>query len=140
MDIESGFKIESPSVFVPWNISESKLASLFNSHHLRRVTHGYYTIACTSLGGLQSHLGFHFDPRRNGVLTELEFFRDQSMDLRESFREFQTHLEKSFGKPADRTVGAEGFPNVRWIAGSCEVVHFVFDRFGPEEHVRIRRY
>lgn len=140
MNIQMGFQIETPAQFVPWGTSEHELIDLLGNLNLRKVTHGYYTIPCATLGGLQLHIGFHFEPRHNGKLNELEFFRPMAMDLGESFREFQAHLERLFGETPKRTNGTVGFPAFRWVKDDCEIFHYVFDRFGPEEHVGIRKY
>jgi hypothetical protein len=133
-----GFRIEEPSLLVPWKIRESQLTQLFLDHPLRHVTAGYYTTSCTSLCGLAHMLGFHFHPRRGGVLVELEFFRRAYPDMSASYREFQQHLESTFGSPTSTTPGNEGFPSCTWSVPGATVRHFVFDRFGPEEHVRIQ--
>ena len=139
MDISKGFQIESPSLFVPWKISESKLQDIFQGHCLRHITHGYYTTSCTSLGGLSHELGFHFHPRPGGVLIELEFFRTSYDDEAASYVQFQRHLEATFGNPTVSSPGTVGFPSHTWRLHGAEVLHCVFERFGPEEHVRIRK-
>src|SRR5579871_4448668 len=139
MDLSKGFQIEQPEIFVPWGTAETQFQSAFEGLHLRRVSHGYFTTHCTSLGGLSHELGFHFHPRGGGVLIELEFFRTSYMDLGASFHEFQQHLEATFGQPMITTSGSEGFPSHTWRLTGADLVHFVQDRFGLEEHVRIRR-
>jgi len=32
-----------------------------------------------------------------------------------------------------------GFNNYEWLLDNIQIVHFVFDRFGPEEHMRIKK-
>lgn len=138
MDIASGFEIESPSAFIPWDIDESELKGILGSS-LRHVTTGYYTITCESVGGMLHELGFHFEPRKNGKLNEFEFFRRSYDDQESSFKEFQTHFESVFGKPSKTQEGNEGFPSHQWNLNGAVIVHYVFDRFGPEEHMRIKR-
>jgi hypothetical protein len=139
MDISRGFQIEQPELFIPWKISETELQQIVSAHPLRHVTHGCFTTRCTSLGGLSHELGFHFHPRGGGVLIELEFFRTSYTDQAGSYQEFQRHLEQTFGQPRSTTPGSEGFPSHTWRLTGAEVVHFVYDRFGPEEHVRIKK-
>jgi hypothetical protein len=141
MDISRGFRIEQPEIFVPWGASEAELQQLFVGLPLRLVTQGYFTISCTSLGGCSHELGFHFYPRGAGTLNELEFFRARSSypGLAASYEEFQQHLEAAFGTPTATTPGSEGYPSQVWRLKGAEVLHFVRDRFGPEEHVRIKR-
>jgi hypothetical protein len=139
MDISKGFQIEQPELFIPWKVSETELQKIFGGQLLRHVTHGYFTTHCISLGGLSHELGFHFHPRGGGVLIELEFFRTSYADQAGSYQEFQQHLEKTFGQPVTTTSGTEGFPSHTWKFPGAEIVHFVYDRFGPEEHVRIKK-
>ena len=139
MDLARGYQIEDPSAFVPWGVAEPELLGLFPSQ-LRHVTDGYYTMQCKSLTGLTHMLGFHFNPRIDGKLVELEFFRRAYPDLTASFNEFQRHLELTFGAPDQSVPGDEGMLNYTWLLGPTRIRHFVFDRFGPEEHVRIARY
>ena len=47
MDIDKGFQIDRPNIFVPWDIDEKTLKDLFKGHELKHVTTGYYTINCT---------------------------------------------------------------------------------------------
>ena len=137
MDVSAGYSIEQPDVLVPWCIKESELLALLPSSP-RHVTTGYYTLPCESLGGLRHDIGFHFEPRSNGRLREFELFRRSYPDLDQSFREFQRHLELTLGPPTTTVEGDAAFPHVTWRLGSVEVVHYVLDRFGPEEHVRFR--
>ncbi len=139
MDINKGFKIDQPSLFIPWYIDEKKLIELFEGGNLKHVTTGYYTASCLSLDTLNCMIGFHFEPRKSGHLKELEFFRTSYADQRKSFDEFQEAFIKAFGAPLSTTQGDEGFNNYEWRIGKVQIVHFVFDRFGPEEHMRIKK-
>lgn len=138
MDLTSGFPLENPAIFVPSRVKEADFRNLLPA--ASEVTRGYYVLTrCTSLGGLVHDLGFHFAPPLNGRLHELEFFSFAFPDLDTSFRSFQQHLEAMFGPPTDQAQGDGGFPHYSWRQmPGVEVVHLVFDRFGPEEHVRIR--
>lgn len=145
MKIEDGFQIDEPNIFIPWRINEDELKALFSEkksfsdqNPLIYVTRGYYTTSCVSLGGLKHKLGFHFEPRKNGVLVELEFFRKSYSDQKESFDDFQKYFEQNFGKPTAKSESDEWFPNYRWKLQKIEIIHCVFDRFGPEEHMRIK--
>ena len=136
MDISRGFLLQDPMVTIPWGISESELKALLPS--LRHVTTGYFTLPCTSLPGLTHDLGFHFDPRANGKLVELEFFRRAYPDQEASYREFQDHFVNHFGPPTVVQPSVDGFPSCEWRLGFITIRHFVIDRFGPEEHMRVQ--
>jgi hypothetical protein len=137
VDVREGFPIDEPSVLVPWRVSEQELEALLGPV-LRHVTDKYWIARVSVLGGLACNLGFHFRGRRGG-LSELEFFRDSYGDQEQSFKEFQPYFEKTFGPPTEQSAGTGGFPSYRWLVPGAEIVHLVFDRFGPEEHMRIRR-
>lgn len=139
MDIEKGFQIDQPNIFVPWDIDEKTLRDLFKGQDLKYVTTGYYTVNSTSLDISNCMLGFHFDPRSNGRLNELEFFRINYDNQQKSFDEFQNAFTHSFGQPSSTTKGNEGFNNYEWRLNDVQIVHYVFDRFGPEQHMRIKK-
>jgi hypothetical protein len=137
VDLMRGYRVERPDVLVPWGIDERSLHALLPAVH--HVTDGYDTLDVVSLGGLAHALGFHCDPRVGGRLVEFEIFRKEAMDLRASYAEYERHLELAFGPPTRSTPGDEGFPSNEWSLDGAAIAHYVFDRFGPEEHVRIRR-
>ena len=137
MNISVAFPLEDPAVSIPWGISDRELTALLGTR-LRNVTTGYFTMTCTSLAGLEHELGFHFEPRSGGRLVELEFFRRSYADQAGSFKGFQDAFERAFGPPSSVAPGDEGFPTCDWQLGKVMIRHFVFDRFGPEEHMRVR--
>jgi len=139
MNIDEGFQIESPSIWLPWGISENDLSKLLGAFGLKSVTSGYCTLTATSLDGLKCEIGFHFFPKHGGRLHEIEFFRRSYPNQSESFAEFQRHFEKQFGSPTKTSEGSEEFPSHEWRIGRTAIVHYVIDRFGPEEHMRIKR-
>lgn len=139
MTIDKGFKIDQPDIFVPWDIDEKQLTDLFKGKNLHNVTTGYYVTDSESLDGLKCKIGFHFEPRKNGRLQELEFFRTNYNDLSKSYKEFQDFFTRKFGKPTKSTPGDEGFEIHQWDLKGVNIGHFVIDRFGPEEHMRIKR-
>ncbi|MEW6557444.1 MAG: hypothetical protein AB1349_08835 [Elusimicrobiota bacterium] len=61
MNINEGFQIDKPNVFVPWEIDEQGLINLLEDYGLKKVKDGYYYFSCKSLGGLSHELGFHFE-------------------------------------------------------------------------------
>lgn len=137
LDLREGFAIEEPAVIVPWGATEDDILALLAPASPRRVTRGYITARVRVLGGLDCMLGFHY--RNAGRLSELEFFRAAPSLQRDSFDEFQRHVEQAFGPPSQTAEGDAGFPSHQWRLPGARIVHYVFDRFGPEEHLRIQR-
>jgi hypothetical protein len=87
---------------------------------------------------LSHQLSSYFYARNtgNGKLLEFEFFDVSVPDLASSYREFQRYLEQTFGPPE-----LTGLGKLQIAFLDCPraeiVVHFVQERVGPEEHVRI---
>ena len=136
MNIQEGFAIDQPEVFVPWHISEETLLSFFNEPYLEKVRSGYYTIACKTLNGLECQLGFHFEPKDNGILQELEFLPLARMDRIDSFNHFQTFFVRAFGPPTKITQF-----DCYWNIDDVHIDHYLSDRYrpGPEEVLRIKK-
>jgi hypothetical protein len=82
-------------------------------------------------------LGLHC--RDQGHLSELEFFRTAYPDQRASYDDFQRHFEQAFGPPSSTEPADCGFLTHTWQLQGAIIVHYVFDRFGLEEYMRIRR-
>ena len=139
MNIQSGFQIDTPNIFVPWNINGGQLESLFKTHDLNHVTTGYYTIKSESLNGLKCNIGFHFKPANEGLLKEFEFYFETGEKLENTFKQFQYHFEREFGKPGKQMHGYPGYSDFEWILDDIQIIHRVIDRFGPEEHMRIKK-
>jgi hypothetical protein len=136
VDLSVGFTVDDPPVTLKWGAAEAEIQKLIGTK-LRQVTAGYWTMTIVALGGLRCRLGLHFDRKGKG-LQELEFFGNECPDLKASFDEFQRYFEAAFGAPTRTRRGAEGFPDHTWLIGRREIFHVVRERFGPEEHMRIR--
>ncbi len=167
LNLNSGYQLNYPNVFVPWDVDEKELKNLLDEFGLIKVKHGYYYISCVSLQGLKHELGFHFqltdekadqefenyvksigtivkksepnrDPAKEGKLIKLEFFRKEKSDPKKSFDEFESFVEMAFGKPL-LSRKTSGFPYHEWRFKGIKIYHYVMDRFGPEEHMAIER-
>jgi hypothetical protein len=138
VELERGFQIDHPAVFLPWGVTEQELAELL-PRPARRVTDGYHTFDCTALTGLLVVLGLHFEPRRGGVLHELELHRPEPADLAVAFGRSQHHLELTFGPPHDTRQRPGWYPSHEWRFGDVRVRHYAQHRFVHEDRVRIER-
>ena len=140
------FQLETPELSVSWGTRPAELEALFREHapdvELRRVRAGYCVAPCRALSGLRTMIGFHFRPLSDhGVLDELEFYDNGSRDLEASFALYQHHLEQTFG-PCSRVSPGQfsaDLPTYEWRIKRLRVSHWVMERFGPEEHVRVLR-
>ena len=137
MDLTKGFQLTAPPKFIPWRITNLELEDLLDGYALKKVKRGYYTLKCEPLQGLNCALGFHL--HEYDVLTELEFFKSlqSEADIPASYADFQRHFEAAFGPPTKTRDGADGFPVHEWHLSGANIIHFVRNRFGLEEHMRI---
>jgi hypothetical protein len=139
MNIERGLTTDT-GVEIPWSISPKKLALIVGADCLHTVSRGYMVTKCSLLGGMDLSLGFHFRGLR---LRQFELFRHFQLPSNESYAEFQKHLVQTFGPPTRTVLGRDdegygrGFDDHVWRFGSVRICHYVFERFGPEEHVQI---
>lgn len=138
VDIEQGFTIEHPATVLPWGIDEDELLDLL-ARAPRRVTAGYHTLDCTALDGMLLTAGFHFTPRRDGMLHKIELFRAETLDLDTSYARFQHHLRSAFGEPHETTHPPGVQPSHEWRFGDVVVRHYVTRRFVQEEHIVVER-
>jgi len=146
VNLRNALELEEPHTLVPWDISQAELLSLFGDSgtrcQLSFVTDGYYVLRGRTFGGLDTSIGLHFRPQSaKGRLKELEFFDNGQKELQASFRLFQQHLERALGPPSKTEAGSfsRDLPSYEWYLGRIWVYHWVMDRFGPEEHVRVVR-
>jgi hypothetical protein len=144
-DVALGVQLEMPALWIPWDVSVRDFLKLFTDNKQsvpRLVASGYYVARCHILHGLNTQVGFHFEPANDGGrFNELELFDNGENDIEKSYRVFHERLVYLFGEPTKRTGGtfSVSMPTCEWRLGSVNILHYVTDRFGPEEHVRIRK-
>ncbi len=143
--LSKGFQIEDPDVLVAWGSPVAEVLRAFvtkGAGEPRQVTQLYYTARCMILGGLWCEVGFHFEAKgSSSSLKKIELFGNGERDIETSYRVFQDRLLKHFGSPTIEKPGTLGvsMPDRRWHVGSVVILHYVIDRFGPEEHLSIER-
>ena len=144
-DFKKGIFLEKPNVLIPWNIKPYKLNKLLGQHNLKKVTSSYYCIKTTFLNGLDCTIGFHFyffGIKFFEIFRSEDYYKNHT--LLDSYNEFQKHIELAFGKPSLTRKSTNpdfdvGFDSHTWKVGKRKVLHYVFERFGPEEHFHIER-
>ena len=139
MNLVRGFHLYAPDKLITWRLRDLELEDLLDGHPLKKIKKEYYTLSCEPLIGLHCVVGFHL--HKYSVLSELEFFMNfKSFDeLPRSYQVFQSHFETEFGSPTKTEKGNEGFLFHEWLVPGARIVHHVFDRFGPEQRMRIEK-
>ena len=134
MEIAKGFQLETPQVFVRWDITQDELESLFEGSGLERGRHRFYfgLANCISLGGLSCSIGFTPFDRVGGKLYQIRF-GPAGASIEESYPRLQQHLEATFGQPTRTSPGREmdGCPDHTWSFPGVQIDHYVSEHFGP---------
>lgn len=134
--LNEGFALENPRITIPWGLSRTKLAKMLAPYGVRRPQKNYFTLDCTSLGGLSHELGIEFDPQCRSVRFKLQIFL-KGFTVEQSFPLFQRHLEAAFGPPTETTYSDEPWPAHYWEVDGFSVSHVVIERFGYLDFVSI---
>lgn len=137
-DILKGLLIDTPKIFIPWDIDEKTFADEFKSHGVSQVAEKYYFVrGVTVLGESNCNIGVYFDK----TLRKIGISRDNYAgyeDYIKSFKIFQTVLIREFGQPNKRERSLNDFEDCEWkISDNIKIYHYVMDRFGLEEHLYI---
>ena len=144
-DLAKGFQLETPNFWLPWDITMAEFLKAFTNQRQvapRLVAPGYYVARCQIFGGLGAQVGFHFEPKNDaGLLKELELFDNGETDIEKSYHVFHERLVQLLGEPHEEKRGACGasMADREWHVGPVSIVHYVMDRLGPEEHLRVRK-
>lgn len=143
-----GLKIDEPSLFIPWELTESELLDLLSGYEYKKIADHYYVSEAILFDKqFRGSLGFHFD--QGGRLTTLELRyadSDYSDDekVRCSFEKTQKILEGYLGRPSIlasircffRNIGKKDKEYI-WNYKRIRIQHELFDRFGLEERLAI---
>jgi hypothetical protein len=142
-ELALGLRLEDPAVLIPWGASIDEVLGMFRAHgrdEPRKVTASYYTSATRLVGGTRVKVGFHFGRKEAPAgLEQFELFDNGEREIEKSYQLFHRSLVEQFGEPSLQRAGDLGasMPYCEWRAGSVQLVHYVIDRFGPEEHVTL---
>ena len=138
-NLKNGVALEDPAGIIPWRTSPRKLAKMYPG--LKKITRGYYSLDVNFLNGLHCTMALNFRPSncsgiRFDIFRPAEYCKNHT--LKESYGGFQKHIELALGKPSSTTHDPEsGFDSHVWKIGMVIVEHYVFERFGLEEHFYI---
>ena len=143
-DILKGLQIDDPKILIPWDINEDDFVDMFKNHNVARNSEKYCGIKnITVFGEINCNIVVEFDKTickfsvsRN--YPERYVFEDDY--LIKSFNAFQIAIEKAFGKPTKKSKDETNFKNCEWdIGNKIKIYHFVMDRFGLGEYLRIEK-
>lgn len=136
------FKIDYPKLSIVPHTS-SVIASLKSSnteYHL--VANGYIVFEGKAFNSdLPLMFGIHYNSLRVEfieIFRPREYYETDYYDINESFNELSGILRRQYGRPTVTTAAFIGnYPCEQWITPNYIVNHYIFNRFGPEEHLHI---
>src|SRR5688572_10321939 len=102
MDITRAFPLDKPRIDLTWGLTEQGFLELLREYLPQKVTNGHYQMSCRFFALPESVVHFHFEPRTNGRLCEIEFFRKPQRQKKKGFDQLQHALEKHLGPPTRR--------------------------------------
>ena len=135
---EAAFKVDEPDIELTVSVSECLKQLKSANINYNKVCRGYVVFSANLFGGLDLMVGLHY---KGAFVEYIEIFRPieqynlPDYDINKSFSEIHDAIVSVYGKPsAEKPKYADGFPSERWIGRNYVIDHYVFDRFGPEEH------
>lgn len=151
-NILKGLQIDEPMIFVPWDIDENVFSDMFKDHSISLVVENNYLVKdVTILGESHCNIGVQFD----NIVSEVSISRDDygeyhpdymkssealKIALMRSFMSFQTALIREFGQPNKREI-LDTFESFEWhIYSNIKIYHYIMDRFGLAEYLRIKKF
>ena len=136
MDITRGFPLDRPRIDLKWGLTEQGFLELLTECGPQKITNGHYEMRCRFFGLPESVVHFHFEPRTNGRLCEIEFFRKPKRQKKKGFDQLQLALEKYLGPPTrrDHTRSVE-LESTYWRLGKVSVAHEYYYQFGQYEKI-----
>src|ERR1051325_9152807 len=95
--ITRALPLEDPAVELRWGLNERGFRDHFKEKALEQITAGHFKIRCRLLGGMDSEVHFHFAPRRDGRLTQVEIYRQPKRHRQKGFDDWQARLTALLG-------------------------------------------
>ena len=136
------FKIIEPDVELTASLPEC--IKRLNSAGVQydKVCNGYIVFPAKLFNGIDLMVGVHYC----GVLVEyIEIFRalgyydSPDFKINDSFNELHDAIVSCYGKPQVATLGIlNKYPSEKWINRNFVLEHYIYDRFGPEEHIHFK--
>jgi len=124
MDLTRAFPLDVPRLDVPWGLTEQAFLDLVRPYRPQKITNGHYEMRCKFFGLPESPVHFHFEPRTNGRLSQIEFFRKPQRQKKKGFDQLQRSLEKYLGAPTQRDEArGDDVQPAHWQVGKVSVAH-----------------
>jgi hypothetical protein len=140
MNFEKSFLLESPSVAVPWGITEAGFRELLSAAGVKQLTLGHLVATCRLLGGIETAVHFHFKPAGQGKFYRVELHRKPIRKTRRGSQEWQAVLVNLFGEGASKrdinpTAKLDGVTPTEWRFGKLSIIHDYYYSQGLEEKI-----
>jgi hypothetical protein len=136
MDITRAFPLDVPRLDLAWGLTEQAFLEMLRPYRPQKITNGHYEMRCRFFGLPESPVHFHFEPRTDGRLSQVEFFRKPQRQKRKGFDQLQRSLEKYLGVPTRREQArSDEVHPVHWQLGKVSVAHEYYYHGGHYEKV-----
>lgn len=136
-----GFVLKYPCVTITRNFLQLKTDLKNAAISYRKVAPGYLCFSGKIPGyDPEIEIGIHAYGavvRSIEIFRPMEYYQSADYDIYQSFKDFSRALEELYGKPLNRLPkDSYGQISERWVS-PYKIDHYIFERFGLEEHLTI---
>ncbi len=139
---DATFKILEPDIELTVSFSECIKRLECAGVKYDKVCKGYIVFPAKLFNGLDLMVGLHYV---GDFVEYIEIFRplghynSPGFNILDSFSEIHNAIVACYGNPQVATPGIlSEYPSEKWVNKNFVLEHYIFDRFGPEEHIHFK--
>lgn len=143
---KSEFKIDIPNISIAPDMPTVTASLKSSDTPYEVVTDGYIVFQGKAFDcDIPLMFGIHYNQTKVEfieIFRPLEYTRSKEYNVNISFKELSEILKSKYGRPTVTTTDSSPykFPREEWRTPNFSIEHYIFDRFGPEEHLHICFY
>ena len=139
------FEIDLPKLYITPDAHNIKMSLEAAGIAYKCITDGYITFSGKAFGAdIPLMFGIHYNTLKVKyieVFRPIAYYQSGCYDISASFKELSAMLKNRYGAPIiTMSASIGGYPCEQWATSQYIVNHYVTDRFGFEEHLRISFY
>lgn len=137
---KSIIKLDKPKINITKDLSKTLKQLKSAEIEYKKVIDGYISFPAKLFGYSETLIvGIHYslnDIQFLEIFRPKEYYLSPDYNIQKSYDELSTVLKKRLGTPS-KEESYDNDPFEEWILYTCKIQHYIFDRFGLEEHLQI---